>query len=98
MAWIAFIRARAESAVSSTATRAEGPDAGSMKSMLRVCSAGACTGWSKYTVASVTLNQPDGPFPLPAIETFSVRYVHMAAPFPNWTITGVPGPAAARRG
>jgi hypothetical protein len=48
--------------------------------MLRVCSAGACTGWSKYTLASVTVNQPDGPFPLPLIEIFSVRYVHIATP------------------
>ena len=41
--------------------------------MLRVCSACACTGWSKYTLASVSRNQPDGPLPLPLIETFSVR-------------------------
>ena len=83
MAWIAFTSARADSAVSSTATRADGPAAGSRKSMLSVCSACACTGWSKYTLASVSLNQPDGPFPLPLIETFSVRYVHMPAPLPK---------------
>ena len=41
--------------------------------MLRVCSACACTGWSKYTLASVSRNHPDGPLPLPLIETFSVR-------------------------
>jgi hypothetical protein len=44
VAWIAWARARADSAVSSTATRADGPAPGSRKSMLRVCSAGACTG------------------------------------------------------
>ena len=38
---------RALSAVSSTATRAEGPREGAAKSMLSVCSAIACTGWSK---------------------------------------------------
>src|SRR6516225_10571403 len=74
---MALTRARADSAVSSTATRADGPAPGSRKSILRVCSAWACTGWSKYTLASVSRNQPDGPLPLPLIETFSVRYVHM---------------------
>ena len=59
--------------------------------MLRVCSAGACTGWSKYTLASVTVNQPVGPFPLPVIETFSVRYVHIAAPLPH-QVTRRPAP------
>ena len=59
---------RAEAAVSSTATRAEGPRSGAAKSMLSVCSACACTGWSKYTVPSVTWNQrPYGPFALPCI-------------------------------
>src|SRR4029077_18861033 len=77
VAWMALTRARADSAVSSTATRAAGPAPGSRKSMLRVCSAWACTGWSKYTLASVSRNHPDGPLPLPLIETFSVRYVHM---------------------
>ena len=74
---MALASARADSAVSSTATRADGPAPGSRKSMLRVCSAWACTGWSKYTLASVSRNHPAGPLPLPLIETFSVRYVHM---------------------
>src|ERR1700761_8143145 len=72
---MALTRARADSAVSSTATRADGPAPGSRKSIFRVCSAWACTGWSKYTLASVSRNHPAGPLPL--IETFSVRYVHM---------------------
>src|SRR5262249_25697000 len=76
---MALARARADSAVSSTATRADGPAPGSRKSMFRVCSAWACTGWSKYTLASGSRNHPAGPLPLPLIEPFSVRYVHMLA-------------------
>jgi len=41
---MAAASARADSAVSSTATRAEGPCPGLRKSMLSVCSAAACTG------------------------------------------------------
>src|SRR5260370_38356357 len=74
---MALPRALADSGVSWTATRADGPAPGSRKSMFSVCSACACTGWSKYTLASVSRNQPDGPLPLPLIETFSVREVHM---------------------
>ena len=44
---IAVTSSRAEAAVSSTATRADGPRAGAARSMLSVCSAIACTGWSK---------------------------------------------------
>src|ERR1700733_12508081 len=48
--------------------------------MLSVCSAGACCGGSRYTVASVSVNQPCAPLPLPATSIFSVRYVHISAP------------------
>jgi len=40
--------------------------------MFSVCSAMAWTGWSKYTVASLSANQPSAPLPLPVISTFSV--------------------------
>ena len=43
---MASTNARADCAVSSTATRAEGPSAGFAKSMFRVCNAGVCIGWS----------------------------------------------------
>src|SRR5580692_9260402 len=92
---MALTRARADSAVSSTATRADGPAAGSRKSMLSVCAAWACTGWSKYTLASVTLNHPDGPLALPLIEAFSVRYVHITRLLSRWgrlQVTPEPGP------
>src|SRR5215469_15255992 len=77
VASMARASARAESAVSSTATRAEGPCAGLRKSMLSVCSAGAFWGWSRYTVASVSGIHPAVPLPLPATAIFSVRYVHI---------------------
>ena len=70
---MAAARARADCAVSSTATRADGPCCGLRKSMLRVCSAGACCGWSRYTVAWLSVNQPAVPFPLPSTSSFSVR-------------------------
>ena len=41
--------------------------------MLSVCSARACCGWSKYTLASVRPNQPAVPLPLPSTWTFSVN-------------------------
>ncbi len=44
VAWMASASARADSALSSTATRADGPFPGLRKSMFSVCSAGACTG------------------------------------------------------
>src|SRR5664279_1668435 len=48
--------------------------------MFNVCSAMAWTGWSKYTVASVTPNQAlPGPFALPVSAAFEVAYVHMSA-------------------
>jgi hypothetical protein len=40
--------------------------------MFKVCSAWAWTGWSKYTVESVSGNQPSAPFPLPRTESVIV--------------------------
>src|SRR3984957_2140306 len=74
---MASASARADSAVSSTATRADGPWPGLRKSMFSVCPAGAGTGWAKYTLASLSVNHPAEPLPLPATSTFSVGYVHM---------------------
>src|SRR4029077_13026646 len=65
--------ARADAAVSSTATLAPGPRDGSAKSMLSVCSAMAWTGWSKYTVPSVTWNHLlSGPLALPVSSVVTV--------------------------
>src|SRR5262249_23664010 len=70
---IASMSRLAEAAVSSTATREPGPAVGSTKSTFSVCSAIACTGWSKYTTASVRWTQRDsGPLALPSIGS---RYV-----------------------
>lgn len=70
---MAPISERAEAAVSSTATLADGPAAGALKSMLSVCSAMAWTGWSKYTTPSVTWNHLlPGPFALPSMVVVTV--------------------------
>ena len=74
VAWIALARAQADSAVRSTATRAERAGARveevDVEGVLRLR-----VHWvvPKYTLASVSRNQPEGPLPLPLIETFSVR-------------------------
>src|SRR4051794_273334 len=72
-ALMAATRSRADAAVSSMAMRAEGPRSGAARSTLSVCSAIACTGWSKYTVASVTRShEPPGPLALPVTGVWTV--------------------------
>src|SRR5919201_2642946 len=68
---------RADSGVSSTATRAPGPSASFTKSMFSACSRGTWNGWSYDTLASRTSNHPVAPLPLPAIFVCRVIMVHI---------------------
>src|SRR5947209_2307558 len=72
--------------------------AGLAKSMLTVCSAARlCTGWSKYTVPSVTRNQlPWGPFALACNSVLTVAYVHMSPSQMVFEEGLDPGPAVCR--
>jgi hypothetical protein len=78
VARITCTRCRADSGVSSTATRALGPFAPFTKSRFSAYSSGAWNGWSYETQTSRSANHPCAPLPLPWISDRSAIMVHTA--------------------
>src|SRR3989338_166906 len=70
-------RLRADSRVSSTATRAPRPSASFTKSMFSACSSGTWEGGEYETLPWFPANQPSLPLPLPLIFAWWVIMVHI---------------------